>query len=324
MICIIEMKEDYARATVYYQWEKSTSVTYTTSSLSTLLSNLIKVQPFPYISQCHKSISIQHVQYENSNLDIEYLYQFNEDPSLLPAPAVDIHQKMNRSQRWHSGSWDQQQDRSSQTLRKNKFMTSSLLFTSSSANSSPQLNPTTSSYPSHKMVPWANEEDEEDHLIQPKDELTIHTPYIPNLIISLPDKNEQFLQSFTQLCVNCYQHQNIYIIQIMHPQKFIQYLNQEPTETLDDEQDKPIKVKLSITKSSDEVCRVNQTEWPIKPWKSEEEEEEDDDEELPPTVDEDVDVFQDDIIPAPTTIHPVELDVVVPPEPTTKTQVDAR
>lgn len=316
MTCIIENKQNYARATLFCQWEKVASVTYI--PLSSLLDKLISVEPFPYISQCHESISIQHIQHQGSNLDVEYLYQFKEDSNMLPAPAVDIHHKVNRSPRWHSGSWEQQYDRSgisgnSQTLRKNKFMSSSLLFASSSTNSSPQLNPSAS----YKMVPWTNEEDEEYHILQSKDKLTIHTPYIPDLTISLPDKNDQFMESFSRLCIHCYQNKHIYIIQIVHPQNFIQYLNQEPSETLDDEEDKPIKVKLHITSSHDNLFRVNQNGGQIKPWQQNEDDEDEEDE--LPTTEEDIHVFQDDIIPAPSN-YPTEKLQPTMPEPTMKTE----
>ncbi|KAI8646295.1 hypothetical protein BD408DRAFT_410519 [Parasitella parasitica] len=283
-----------ARATIYLQWMKPTL-----STPSATLTRLIQLEPYPWISQCDQAIAVRKLEYDkDGRCRIDYVYQQKlEEMGQLPHAAVDIRQKINHPSRWHSGSWDQQQ----QTVRKNKFLTSSsLLFGSSSANSSPQLRPITanSSYPDKQhsnsmmmMMPWlVAEDDEEDRRASStasayrldKDELRIQVAYIPHITITLPERL-RWSDKFAQLCVRCYRRQphESYVIQILHPQKMIQYFIEEEEEEeesmrLDDDED-PMPVSVTISKSNSQKFIVNKNEWPIRPWAFSSDEDEDDD-----------------------------------------------
>ncbi|KAG1122886.1 hypothetical protein G6F42_011061 [Rhizopus arrhizus] len=299
-----------ARANIYLQWIKPTSVTP-----SVALTRLIQLDSFPWISQCDQAITLKKLEYDDSKCCLEYSYrqQQQQQADMSPLPqAVDIHQKMNHHGKWrHSGSWDPQQQQQ-QTVRKNKFLaSSSLLFTSSSATSSPQLHPMTgnSSYPDkqHHMMPWLAGGDESDE-DQPqlykldKDELQIQVAYVPQITLALPEKQE-WSDKFAQLCVRCYRrplsklrHQeqldDSYVIQILHPQQMMQYFVEKEEESmrLDDEDDivmEPILVSVPISRSDNQKFRVNQNEWPIRLWTLTSE---DDDE-----ADQDVNEEEDDI-----------------------------
>ncbi|GAN01955.1 hypothetical protein MAM1_0014d01392 [Mucor ambiguus] len=187
------------------------------------------------------------------------------------------------------------------------------------------------SYPDkqlHPMMPWltADNGDEDDAVLESekertklysldKEELRVQVAYIPQITLALPEKLA-WSDKFAQLCVRCYrrrrrcapsglqqqQQQDSYVIQILHPQHMMQYFEEKEEESmrLDDEEDElenekmgmdPLLVSITISKSDVEKFRVNQNEWPIRPWTltSEEEEEEEVDEK-------DVDKEEDDDI----------------------------
>jgi hypothetical protein len=298
----IENRFDNARATIYCcQWN-----TLDSTLISTILTNLIELESFSWISQCDKAIKIQKSNY-NQNNTLELDYTFTESAAAAKSDiAVDILSSKRRYKnhnRWHSGSWDPQfQDTtaaSHQTLRKNKFLSSSSLFsTSTSSTSSPKLNPTRvmSSYPDKQ--PWLiqNSSNKEDELDEDddeqmmtkslKDELRIEVDHIPKLIISLPD-NSKWSNKFAQLCVRCYKRPNNstksgYVIQILHPFRLLQYFKQDvglgEEETMklddDDEEDSTIRVNLIMKISPDNRFIVNDNEWPIRTWNISEEDDE--------------------------------------------------
>lgn len=299
------IKTTTARATIYLQWIKPTLATP-----SFTLTGLIQLEPYPWISQCDALITIQKLEYDNDGeCRIDYIYQ-QQDISQLPQAAVDIHQKINHHNRWHSGSWDQQPQQQ-QTVRKNKFLTSSsLLFTSSSANSSPQLHPiaANSSYPDKQhsnMMPWliGGDDDEDQHATTyklDKDELRIQVADIPQITITLPERLE-WSDKFAQLCVRCYrrnqtsrQQNGSYVIQILHPQKMMQYfIEEEESMRLDDDEDiDPILVNVVISKSNNQKFIVNENEWPIRSWTFTSDDDGDDDEYQEKEEEED-DIFVD-------------------------------
>lgn len=263
MCIFIENRFDNARATIYYQWNGMNS----NLIVSTILSSLIKLKPFPWISQCDKAIKVQKSTYQNNQFELEYSFtEQNYDNQKIV--AVDILD--NNKRHWHTGSWDQSLE-NHQTLRKNKFLSSSSLLFSSS----PKLNATRvmSSYPD-KQQNW-NHDDEDDEITSKslKDELRIEVNDIPELIISLPD-NSKWSNKFAQLCVRCYKrpsntNKSAYVIQILHPYKLMQYfeqdLGQEETMKLDDEEN-IIKVNLVLKTSPNQKFIVNDNEWPVRSW----------------------------------------------------------
>ncbi|CEP18581.1 hypothetical protein [Parasitella parasitica] len=302
-----------ARATVYLQWPRPTL-----STPSATLARLIQLKPYPWIKQCDETIDVKKLEYDtDEKCRIDYIYH-NQQQALqamspLPHAAVDIRrQNINSPSRWHSGSWDQQQ----QTVRKNKFLTSSsLMFSSPSANSSPQLRPmaANSSYPDKQhsnsvMASWlAAEEDEEDRRASnsvsasnkfDKDELRIQVAYIPQITITLPERLASS-DKFAQLCVRCYhrQHQReSYVIQILHPQKIMQYFTEveEASMRLDDDDDDkgPLSVSVTISKSNSKKFMVNKNEWPIRSWTSCSSDDDDDEKDNEDKKEED-DIFVD-------------------------------
>jgi hypothetical protein len=288
------------RASIYYQWSKSGSITYTGSILSKALKELIDLKPFCWPS--HYDLNTIQCTYKHSSqdeLEINYVYH-QQDTST--SAAVDIHQ--NYQPRRHSGSWDH--DRYNQTVRKNKFLSSSLVFTTTS----PQLRPTSTSrasFPDSRqmMISWTTDDEEEDldsthRLNHHKDTLRLEVKDKFNLIISLP-QNQSWSDRFAQLCVSCYRRMsdNDYVIQIVHPQKLIRYLQddlQDEGKQLDDELSGSIHVSLSLKRSDNGQCMVNNREWPIRAWtmsSDEEEEDDDDDEEEADVAQDEQDIFVD-------------------------------
>lgn len=300
------------RVSIYYQWDKSGSITYTSSILLKALTNLMVLKPFSWLSQYDlNTIQCSYKNLNQNQLEINYIYQPEDTSS---ASAVDIRQKLNRShQRWQSGSWDQ--DSYNQTVRKNKFLSSSLVFTTTT---SPQLHPTSTSrasFPENSssrqmMVPWAtdDEEEEEQELLHTtrrtnhhRDRLRLEVRDKFNLTVSLP-RNESWSDRFVQLCVRCYRRpamsDNDYVIQIVHPQRLIQYLsNEEEQDTLkqlDDELPRPVHVSLLLKRSDNGQCTVNNREWPVRAWTvSSDEDDEDDDGEEETALEDEQDIFVD-------------------------------
>lgn len=296
MVIEVENRFGNARATIYLGgWNKNEEQVETL--ISNLLMDLIEVKPFPWISQCDKAIQIQKSIYSQDILDLEYT--FTEDHEKDDSAAVEINNKKTRAyhhHRWHSGSWDQQAD-NTQTLRKNKFLSSSSLLFSGS-NTSPKLTPSRvmSSYPDKQQNSWLSnrsdldmeeEEDEQEMMMTKslKDELRIEVDYIPKLIISLPEYI-QWSNKFAQLCVRCYRRpatttkRSSYVIQVLHPYKLLQYFKQqdnndiEETMKLDDEEEEAstIKVNLILKVSPDDnQFIVNDNEWPVRLWNLSEE-----------------------------------------------------
>ncbi|KAI7889902.1 uncharacterized protein EV154DRAFT_268848 [Mucor mucedo] len=260
-MCIhFENRFDHARATVYYQHNISHSIA------TTLLSGLVQLKPFPYISQCDKAIKIQTSSYTNNQFELEYTFtEQNYDNGQIV--AVDILD--NKRHHWHSRSWDQSLE-NHQTLRKNKFLSSSsLLFPSS-----PKLNRTRvmSSYPD-KQPFWNDDEEEEgDEDLKVtsqslKDELRIEVNDVPELTISLPD-NHEWSDKFAQLCVRCYKRPMAagYVIQILHPYKLMQYFHEEQEETMKLDEQEDIRVRVVLKPSSQHKFIVNDNEWPVRSW----------------------------------------------------------
>lgn len=299
LLCIhIENRFDSARATVYYQWNKA----FSTTLISTSLSKLIHLKPFPWVSQCDKAIQILRSVYIGEN-EFELEYTFTEQNSKNDV-AMDILSNKgyhHHHKRWPSGSWDQQQrqqqQQPDQTLRKNNFLSSSSLIFSAS----PKLSATRvmSSYPDKGpagILSFAtNEINNEDSSVSTdknKEELRIEVDYIPKLNIKLMG-NEAWSNKFTHLCVRCYKKPTSgYIIQILHPHNLMQYfeeeIGEEETMKLDDEEKEAIQVHIQLGTSPENHLLVNNNEWPVRSWNlsgngeassstSEEENEEDED-----------------------------------------------
>lgn len=261
-MCIhFENRFDHARATVFYQQNISHSIA------TTLLSALVQLKPFPYISQCDKAIKVQASSYTKNQFELEYTFtEQNYDNGQIV--AVDILD--NKRHHWHSRSWDQSLE-NHQTLRKNKFLSSSSLLFSSS----PKLNRTRlmSSYPEKQpMIPWNDDEDEEDESLEVtsqslKDELRIEVNDVPELTISLPDNNE-WSDKFAQLCVRCYKRPMAggYVIQILHPYKLMQYFHEGQEETMKLDEEEEIRVRVVLKPSPHHKFIVNDNEWPVRSW----------------------------------------------------------
>lgn len=298
LLCIhIENRFDSARATVYYQWNKA----FSTTLISTLLSKLIHLKPFPWVSQCDKAIqSLKSIYIGESEFELEYTFTERNSKNDV---AMDIlsnkgYHHHHQHKRWPSGSWDQQrqqqQQQSDQTLRKNNFLSSSSLIFSAS----PKLSATRvmSSYPDKGpagILSFAtNEINNEDSTDKSKEELRIEVDRIPKLNIKLIG-NEAWSNKFAHLCVRCYKKPTLgYIVQILHPHNLMQYfeeeIGEEETMKLDDEEKEAIQVHIHLEDSPENHLLVNNNEWPVRSWNlsgngeassstSEEENEEDED-----------------------------------------------
>lgn len=241
MCILIENRFDHARATIYYHQDKEMAVN--------LISNLLSLKPFPYISQCDKAIQIQQLNYKEKEFDLTYLFtEQNYNCQELPRDILDHHQ-----------SWDNHQ-----TLRKNKFLSSSSLLFSSSPNLNTKI---MSSYPEkHSFLPSSSDDDDDDDVTSTSltDELRIELDHIPQLSISLLD-NAHWSNKFAQLCVRCYKKPNKFILQILHPYNLMQYFNDDMK--LDDGENS-MQVHLVLKVSQHQKFIVNDNEWPIRSWRS--------------------------------------------------------
>ncbi|CAO3682975.1 unnamed protein product [Rhizopus stolonifer] len=126
------------------------------------------------------------------------------------------------------------------------------LLSSPSLLSAPQFRPSISCPDNNQSVSQWDNIDQEDK----SNKLRIKTTDFPKVHVSLPHHND-WSEKFVQLCIQCLQTKNSYIIQISHLMRLIEQLQENSTEST-------LHVKITLEKSKRNQFIINDIDWPLQ------------------------------------------------------------
>ncbi|KAI9272431.1 hypothetical protein BY458DRAFT_508788 [Sporodiniella umbellata] len=233
----IQNKFSSTHITVYCQWEAQIDSMHTNS----MLGDLVRLTSLPYVS-LYDRLQIVSLKYKDFyTLEIEYNYT-NTDTSTVTnmahsaaSSAVSI-----KSNRWHSGSWNQERSAHAKMLSPSPSLYAH------------QFRPSASCPDNNSLLHSWDSIGKEGKL----DGLNVKIAGPTNVHVSLP-YHDDWTEKFIQLYVHCYKTKSSHILQLSHPKQLIRHLKENASND-------NLSVKVVLEMSQESLLTVNNTAWPVE------------------------------------------------------------